>query len=107
MEMRRFDGNNNQKTECEYIKWLNEHPDGFVLNFRKDTEGKGSKSTERFARLHSASCKRLCSRQTAKSQTPFTGGMYAKLVSDLLPELYNEGCGILGLDSIKKCPCLA
>ncbi|WLV38611.1 hypothetical protein [Morganella morganii] len=107
MEMRRFDGNNNQKTECEYIKWLNEYPDGFILNFRKDTEGKGSKSTERFARLHSASCKRLCSRQTAKSQTPFTGGMYAKLVSNSFEELDNEGRRILGLDSIKKCPCLA
>ncbi|HHN8303685.1 hypothetical protein [Morganella morganii] len=107
MEIHRFDGNHNQNTEDNYIKWLNEHPDGFVLNFRKDTEGKGSKSTVRFARLHSASCKRLYSGQAAKSSTPFTGKMYAKLVSDSFEELDDEGCEILGLDSIKKCPCLA
>ncbi len=68
-------------TECDYLSWCIQHPNGYVMNARKD----GSQP-ERFARIHHPSCKTI-STYTNRRTGCFTNGDYLKVTSDKREEL--------------------
>lgn len=93
-------------SECEYQKWLRDNPDGFVVNTLKRTSGKGSKSDQRFTRIHRARCKTINPLIGNAEKTGFTTGLYQKLCSTSFEVADTEACTITGLSCVKRCPCV-
>lgn len=102
----RFHSDDNPNSEQNYSAWISAHPQGYVLNLRKGTEGKGNAEAERFTRLHTAGCRRLAHTSTAVHPQPFTGNQYYKICADSLDELEKEAHVITALPEIRRCPCL-
>lgn len=97
-----------QQTDSEsaYKDWLLNNPEGFVINALKSTAGKGSKTDDRFTRIHRASCKTINPLLSKIDKTAFTTGQYQKLCTSSLSVADNEARVITGLASIKRCPCI-
>lgn len=93
-------------SESAYREWLRNNPEGFVVNALKGTTGKGSKSDERFTRIHRARCKTINPLLCRVDKKGFTTGRYQKLCTTSLDLAANEALVVTGLPSIKRCPCI-
>lgn len=92
-------------SESAYQQWLNDNPDGFVVNALKRASGRNTKSDSRFTRIHRAKCKTINPLLCFSEKTGFTTGRYQKLCSTNLESADTAAHNITGLESIKKCPC--
>jgi len=101
-----FRSDQQSDSESAYKDWLLNNPDGFVVNALKSTAGKGSKSDDRFTRIHRASCKTINPLLSKIDKTAFTTGKYQKLCNISLSVADNEASLITGLATIKRCSCI-
>lgn len=106
MTVERFHSGEDPDSESRYHRWLNAHPDGFVLNLLKSTEGKNNISAEGSTRLHRAFCSYINHAVNSTQPQPFTGGNYFKVCATNLNELKAEALKITALPEIRKCTCL-
>ncbi|CNK96762.1 MULTISPECIES: hypothetical protein [Yersinia] len=93
-------------SEEMYQNWLADHPDGFVVNFLKNTKAQGSENDDRFTRIHRVSCKSINPLESNLDKAGFTTGLYQKACTLTLEDAKKEGCAQTGLTSIKCCPCV-
>ena len=93
-------------SEFAYREWLHNNPEGFVVNALKCASGRGTKSDERFTRVHRAKCKTLNPLLSQSGKSGFTTGRYQKLCTNSLDVANNEARKITGLETIKQCPCV-
>lgn len=70
-----FDGN-----EEAYLTWLNEHPNGFVINTRRNRP-------PGYMVLHRASCRKISSYNRMARPGGFTSRLYIKICADTVNEL--------------------
>ncbi len=66
--------------EVPYLRWLDNHPDGFVLNA-------GRRPSTRSANLHRATCWTIRFATRATTPSPFTGESYIKVCATTDAEL--------------------
>lgn len=99
----RFHSKENPDSEQHYQTWLKTHPNGYVLNLAKNSEGKNNASAERFTCLHSSTCSLINNIRSYSQPEPFTGGDYFKVCADDLAELEAEAQAITELIIIKRC----
>jgi len=106
MTVERFHSAEDPDSERRYHRWLNAHPDGFVLNLLKSSEGKNNASAEQKTCLHSAQCTYINKTTNSLHPEPFTGSDYFKVCAADLSELKSAALKITTLLEIRKCPCL-
>ncbi|HGH3390520.1 TPA: hypothetical protein ACJIKU_005518 [Citrobacter freundii] len=92
-------------SESAYHQWLNDNPDGYVVNTLKSTRGQASKSDERFTRVHRAKCKTINPLLGLTEKKGFTTGRYQKLCAATFELAEREARSVTGLANVKKCPC--
>jgi len=99
----RFHSQENTNSEQQYIFWLKNHPEGYVLNIPKRGEGKGSDSIGKLTCLHSSRCNTINNQHHYSQPQPFTGGDYFKVCGNILEVLENNALKITQLQSIRRC----
>ena len=93
-------------SESAYRHWLNDNPDGYVVNTLKTASGKACKSDERFTRIHRANCKRINPLLGLTEKKGFTTGRYQKLCAATFELAEREARSVTGLARVKKCLCI-
>lgn len=99
----RFHSQENTESEQEYISWLENNPEGYVLNIPKRGEGKGSVSVGDLTCLHASHCDSINNQRSYSQPQPFTGGDYFKVCGNSLEALEAEALKITQLQSIRRC----
>lgn len=102
----RFHHEENADSEQRYHAWLQAHPQGFVLNLLKSSEGKEGSSVSNSTCLHAAGCPAVNNERSYSQPRPFTGGDYFKVCAENFQELETEALRITRLTTIKRCRCL-
>lgn len=99
----RFHSEENNASEEDYFAWLASHPLGYVLNLRKESEGKANVTADRFTCLHAARCSSINEASGAVHPRPFTGNQHFKVCADSLDELESAALRITMLPEIRRC----
>lgn len=99
----RFHAGEEPESELRYRQWLIAHPDGFVLNLLKSSEGKNGDSVFNSTCLHTTRCISINNEQTYSQPQPFTGGDYFKICAENLSVLESEARSVTKLIEIKRC----
>lgn len=92
--------NNN---EDAYKKWLNDNPEGYVVNLLEKAKGTASKSDINSTCLHHVNCFAINPLVPDKEKTGFTTGQYQKICSVSEESAYNKAKELTGLTTIKRC----
>ncbi|MCL2896658.1 hypothetical protein [Brenneria tiliae] len=92
--------NNN---EDAYKEWLNDNPEGYVINLLKTAKGTERKSDINSTCLHRANCHSINPFVSDKEKTGFTTGQYQKICSLSEESAYKKAKELTGLKEIKPC----
>lgn len=77
--------------EAEYLRWLDEHPDGYVVNHHRN-------AGPAYLKLHRATCRSI----STDKRTNYTTRAYAKTCSDTRADLDSWARSIGG--ELSECP---
>ncbi|EAX4620403.1 hypothetical protein S886_14505 [Salmonella enterica subsp. arizonae] len=91
-------------SESAYQQWLNDNPDGFVVNALKSASGRNTKNDSRFTRIHRAKCKTINPLLSSTEKSGFTTERHQKLCATDFEVADSEARKITGLKFVKRCP---